>query len=133
MGSLIDTSILVDAERGRIVLSDHVPADDDGFYISVVTASELWHGLHRAVKPGIRNQRAAFLEEMMDRFPMIPIDLPVARAHSRIWADLAIAGRMIGMNDLWLAATCIAHGLVMVTANVREFERVPGLSIDLWK
>jgi tRNA(fMet)-specific endonuclease VapC len=37
---------------------------------------------------------------------------------------------MIGPHDLWLAATCIAHGLTMVTANAREFDRVPGLAVE---
>jgi tRNA(fMet)-specific endonuclease VapC len=39
---------------------------------------------------------------------------------------------MIGAHDLWLAASCVAHGLVMVTANVREFARVPGLQVQSW-
>lgn len=41
-------------------------------------------------------------------------------------------GRIIGPHDLWLAATCLAHGLTMVTANIREFARVPGLDVESW-
>ncbi len=41
-------------------------------------------------------------------------------------------GTLIGPHDLWLAATCIAHGLTMVTANVREFTWVPGLVVENW-
>jgi tRNA(fMet)-specific endonuclease VapC len=41
-------------------------------------------------------------------------------------------GRLIGPHDLWLAAMCLAHGLTMVTANVREFTRVPGLVVESW-
>lgn len=44
-----------------------------------------------------------------------------------------VAGKVIGPNDLWLAATCLAQGLTMVTANVREFSRVPGLSVEVWE
>jgi tRNA(fMet)-specific endonuclease VapC len=39
---------------------------------------------------------------------------------------------MVGPHDLWLAATCVAHGLTMVTANAREFERVAGLDVEVW-
>ncbi|MGH7504011.1 MAG: hypothetical protein ACRELX_00095 [Longimicrobiales bacterium] len=39
---------------------------------------------------------------------------------------------MIGSHDLWLAAACLAHGLEIATANIREFGRVPGLTVDAW-
>ena len=81
---------------------------------------------------GVRARRAAFVEAVLDRFPILSIDLAVARAHARLWADLVGIGKPIGSHDLWLAATCIVHSLTMVTANLREFERVPGLTVELW-
>ncbi|MGH7566343.1 MAG: PIN domain-containing protein, partial [Gemmatimonadota bacterium] len=65
-------------------------------------------------------------------FPILPVDLVSARAHARLWAELAATGRPLGPHDLWLAAACLAHGLVMVTADVREFARVPGLLVEAW-
>jgi predicted nucleic acid-binding protein len=62
----------------------------------------------------------------------VPIDLAVARVHARVGADLAAAGLTIGAYDLWLAATCLAHGHAILTANVREFGRVPGLDVQAW-
>jgi len=56
----------------------------------------------------------------------------IARARAHIRADLASRGEITGPNDLWLAASCVAHGLVMVTANEREFRRVPGLEVEAW-
>jgi predicted nucleic acid-binding protein len=88
--------------------------------------------VHRAADAGIRVRRAAFVEAVIDRFPILPIDLPVARTHARLWADLASAGCLIGAHDLWLAASCIVHGLALVTANRREFERVSGLELEVW-
>lgn len=41
-------------------------------------------------------------------------------------------GQLIGAHDLWLAATCLSRGLTMVTANTREFDRVPGLLVETW-
>lgn len=88
--------------------------------------------MHWAVDPSVRARRAAFVEAIIDRLPILPLDLPVARSHARLWAELAAAGRLIGSHDLWLAASCIVHGLSLVTANRREFDRVPGLIVDIW-
>jgi tRNA(fMet)-specific endonuclease VapC len=133
MAVLIDASILIEAERGRLVLQPHVERhSDDECFLSVVTASELLHGVHRATQPDVRAKRSAFVEGILERFPLLPVDLACARAHARIWAELRQAGMIIGPHDLWLAATCVGHGLTMVTANAREFERVPGLDLEVW-
>jgi len=131
---LIDASILIEAERGRLDIEPHVARrPDDESFLSVVTASELLHGVHRAATPDQRARRSAFVEGVLERFPLLEIDLATARAHAQVWADLSATGSLIGPHDLWLAASCIAHGLTMVTANVREFERVPGLEIEEWR
>ena len=133
MAVLIDASILIEAERGRLELGPHVArhADEESF-LSVITASELLHGVHRAARPDVRARRSAFVEGILQRFPLLSVDLACARAHAQIWAELRQAGTIIGPHDLWLAATCVAHGLTMVTANIREFERVPGLAVEAW-
>lgn len=133
MAVLIDSSILIDYERGRLDIEPYVAARaDEASFISVITASELLHGVHRATRPDQRARRSAFVEGVLERFPLLEIDLATARAHAQVWADLSEAGALIGQNDLWLAAACIAHGLTMVTANVREFGRVPGLAVEAW-
>jgi tRNA(fMet)-specific endonuclease VapC len=130
---LIDASILIEAERGRLDLEPYVAQRlEEEFFLSVITASELLHGVHRAVQPEVRARRSAFVEAILERFPLLPVNIVTARAHAQVWAELAAAGQMIGAHDLWLAATCIAHGLTMVTANVREFARVPGLAVEVW-
>ena len=133
MGVLIDASVLIDHERGRANLEDRLAGrEDEEFFLSVVTASELLHGVHRARDPNIRLRRSAFVEAVLERFPLLPVDLATARAHARLWADLMSEGRLIGPQDLWLAATCLSHGLTMVTGNAREFARVPGLQVEAW-
>ena len=133
MGGLIDSSVLIGLERGRLDLESKL-ADrgDEVFFLSVVTASELLHGIHRAGNLAIRTRRSAFVEAILTRFPLLQIDLVTARIHAQIGANLMAAGTSIGPNDLWLAATCIAHGLSIATGNVREFSRVPGLSVEAW-
>lgn len=133
MGLLIDASILIEHERGRLDVRARVGAvEEETLFLSVVTASELLHGVHRAADEGIRARRSAFVEAILESFPLLPIDLPTARAHARLRANLAAAGRLIGPHDQWLAATCLAHGLTLATANLREFERVEGLTIENW-
>ncbi len=133
MGVLIDASILIEYERGRVSLEPHVTGrEHEEFFLSVITASELLHGVHRAADPNVRARRSAFVEAVLERFPMLPVDLATARAHAQLWAALMAEGRIIGPHDLWLAATCLAHGLIMATANVREFARVPGLTVESW-
>ncbi len=133
LGVLIDSSILIDHERGRLNLSDHLHGrDEEEFFLSVITASELLHGVHRARDRGQRARRSAFVEAILDEFPMLGLDLLTARTHTELWSGLAQKGEIIGAHDLWLAATCVGRGLSMVTSNVREFERVPGLELEIW-
>ncbi|MCE9635464.1 MAG: type II toxin-antitoxin system VapC family toxin [Planctomycetes bacterium] len=133
MAVLIDSSILIECERGRLDLAAQLARrPDDDFFVSVVTASEILHGVHRAEQPGVRARRSAFVEAVLAQFPLLDVNVATARAHARLWADLAATGSMIGPHDLWLAATCIANDLAIVTANVREFRRVPGLVVEEW-
>jgi predicted nucleic acid-binding protein len=133
MALLIDSSILIEAERGGLDIERYVAASrNERFFISVISASELLHGVHQAGSPEIAARRAAYVEAVVSRFPVLTIDLPTARTHARIWAQLRSTGSVIGAHDLWLAATCLAHGLAILTANVREFRRVPDLHVEVW-
>ncbi len=133
MAVLIDTSILIAYERGQLdVAARVVGREDDEAFLSVISASELLHGAHRAIDPAVRVRRMAFVEAVLARFPVLEIDLETARAHAALWSSLAQRGEMIGVHDSWIAATCIAHDLILVTANTREFNRVSGLRIENW-
>jgi len=134
MPVLIDAGILIEAERGRLQLEAHVARHgEDEAFLSVITASELLHSVHRAAQPDVRARRSAFVEGVLERFPLLAVDLACARAYAQLWADLSRVGTLIGPHDLWLAATCVAHGLTMITGNVREFRRVPGLRLEVWE
>lgn len=133
MGILIDTSVLIQLERGGAEVSDRVRlAGDDSVFLSVVTASELLHGVWRARDEGMRARRIALVEAILREIPLIDLDLAVARVHAQIWAEQQAKGLMIGVHDLWIAATCIAHGFRIATVNVRDFERIPGLQVQRW-
>jgi len=133
MGVLIDASVLIAYERGRIDLQEKLAGrGDEEFFLSVVTASELLHGVHRAVDATIRARRSAFVEAVLTTFPLLPVDLATARIHAQLGAELASGGSTIGPNDLWLAATALGRNLSLATGNVREFNRVPGLVVEPW-
>ncbi len=133
MGLLIDASVLITHERGRVPLKEMLAGrEEEAIFLSVITASELLHGVHRASDPAVRGRRSAWVEAVLQRLPILPVDVPTARAHARMWAELARQGQTIGPHDLWLAAACVAHGLTLVTANLREFGRVPGLAVASW-
>jgi tRNA(fMet)-specific endonuclease VapC len=124
---LIDTSVLVNAERRGLSLERAI--GDEERAISVITASEMLHGVHRAIDERIHARREAFVEHLISSIEPLPITTPVARAHAGIWAHLERRGELISAHDMWIAATAVSHGLNIATANVTEFERVPGLTV----
>jgi predicted nucleic acid-binding protein len=133
MGILIDSSILVAYEKGRL----DVPAEINlrgvvDARLSVIVASEMLHGIARAKNPAIQAKRTKFVEQLLVDFPVVAIDVTTARIHGGLWADLETRGVMIGRHDSWIAATCLQHGLTIVTANEQEFRKVPGLAIENW-
>jgi predicted nucleic acid-binding protein len=130
---LIDTSILVAFKRGQLDVAAQVAGRHaEEAFLSVISANELLHGAHRAGDPAVRARRLAFVEAVLTRFPVLEVDLEIARAHAALWSDLAQRGEMIGAHDAWIAATCIARDLSLITANTREFNRVPGLRVENW-
>ncbi len=130
MGLLIDSSVLIAAERGRIRLQSVLAGnEDESLAISVVTASELLHGIYRAKTVEQAERRRQFVNFVLALFPIIPIDLEAAHHHARIWAGLQTRGEMIVPYDLLIAASALASGYKVVTFNVDEFTRVPGLQV----
>lgn len=126
-GVLIDTSVLIDAERdGRVF--EQLP-EHSRHAISVITVSELLHGVHRATPDHVRIRRQVVVEALLGVIEQLPITSRIARLHSQIWAELQAKGEIIGAHDLWIAATALAHGLTLATANADEFKRVPALEL----
>jgi tRNA(fMet)-specific endonuclease VapC len=128
VGVLIDTGVLIELERGGAWAQVEAVAPGEAFGISVITVSELLHGVHRAgsqQRPG----RQAFVEHLLAGIEALPITTAVARVHAGLGSELAAQGQPIGAHDLWIAATAIAHGHGVLTGNARDFSRVPGLRL----
>lgn len=128
MAVLIDTWLLVDLERGVANPEVEGAIGEEDRAISVITVSELLHGVHRA-SGAQRARRGAFVEHLLAGMRALEITEQIARVHADIWAQLAANGEVIGAHDLWIAATAVAHGMGLATGNTREFNRVPGLRL----
>jgi predicted nucleic acid-binding protein len=130
MATLIDSSVLIAAERGQLDFGDlsaHYAEEDVA--ISAITASELLHGVPRARTAAQRHRRQAFVEGLVAQLPVIAFDLTVARVHASLWADLAKRGVAVGERDLMIAATAIAKDYAIATRDGRSFAKIPGLKV----
>ena len=126
MAILVDTDLLIELERGA--KDSPVARLAEDVSISVVTMSELLQGIYRA-EGAQRARRRAFVEGLFQAMGTIAITEPVARVRAELWADLSARGLRRGSNDLWIAATAVAHDFGVATRNVAEFRRVPGLRV----
>lgn len=129
MGLLIDSSVVIAAERGELDLEGLLAAHgDDRVAISAVCASELLHGVHRL--RGVRRGRSeAFVERLLSVLPVIPFDLAAARVHAALSADLRVRGAAVGAHDLLIAATAVLRDDTIATRDLRSFPRIPGLDV----
>jgi tRNA(fMet)-specific endonuclease VapC len=131
MATLIDSSVLIAAERGQLDLDDlSARYAEEDIAVSAVTASELLHGLYRARTLTQRHRRQTFVEGLLAQFPVIAFDLMVARVHASLWADLAKRGVTVSERDLMIGATAIAKDYAVATRDERSFPKIPGLKVQ---
>jgi len=130
MAQLVDSSVFIAFERRKLSLTQ-LPdvAQDTEAALSSITASELLVGVFRSDSRGRRVPREAFVEGVLDSFPVIPFDVETARTHAALSAPLSTAGTRIDAHDLIIAATALTFGYGGLTENLRDFERVPGLIV----
>ena len=97
--------------------------------VSTIVAAELRYGTVRRGSARLTRQ----VEAVLAALETLPLAEPADAHYAAIRSELERAGRTIGHNDLLIAAHARALGLTLVTRNVREFERVPGLVIEDWQ
>ena len=124
---ILETTFLVDLERehererpGRAIafLEGH---EADRLYLTFTTAGELAAG-------ATLSQRPAW-EAFLAPFYLLPSTPDVSWEYAKAFRHLQKNGRLIGHNDLWIAATALAYRMPLVTANRKDFVRVPGLDV----
>ena len=97
--------------------------------ISSITLAELIHGAEKSSQPA---QNYTVIEDFCSRLEVLPYTPKAAQHYGSIRAALEKAGQPIGVNDLHIAAHARSEGLVLVTNNLSEFERVPALQLENW-
>ena len=133
MGTVVDSSVLIAAERGDLDLTALVGVSpDDEVVISAITASELLHGVHRLRGAVQRARTERLVERVLTTLTIVPFDLTIARAHALLSADLRTRGIAVGAHDLIIAATAVALGFAVATRDRRSFPKIAGLRVLYW-
>ena len=131
MGVIFDTSFLIEAERQESEIGQFTEnREEEVFGISVITVAELLHGVHRADSTKRRVKRSAYVEKIIDLFPVYNFDVSIARIYAEIWSDLSRKGIQIGAHDLIIGSTDLSLGYSVATYNLIHFERIYGLKIE---
>ena len=131
MKYLLDTNICVFALRNRPrAVADHIrqTADED-IAVSTVTDAELRHGADKSDQPDVNHDK---INKLLMPFEILAFDSGAADAYGEIRAALERQGKPIGPFDMLLAAHAVSKGLIFVTHNTSEFQRVKGLQLEDW-
>ncbi len=127
---LLDTNIVIYVIKRRpIEVMATFNQNASRMAISSVTLAELIHGAEKSSQPA---QYHTVIEDFCSRLEVLPYTPKAAQHYGSIRAALEKAGQPIGVNDLHIAAHARSEGLVLVTNNLREFERVPALQLENW-
>lgn len=124
---ILDTSVLVTAERTTGSL-DAVIGDEDDVVIAAITAAELLVGVELSEGKS-KERRRSFVEDVLATIPTEPYDVAVARTHASLLAHARRSGRPRGAHDLLIAATALAHGRTVVSADPSGFDDLPGVRL----
>ncbi len=127
---LLDTNILSHLIRhphGQV--TEHIARVGEArVCTSIVVAAELRYG---ATKSG-STRLAERVEALLANIEILPLEEPADRTYAELRHHLTRRGRPIGPNDLLIAAQSLARDLTLVSANLGEFSRVPGLRLENW-
>lgn len=127
---LLDTNVVSDlVRRPSGATARRAAAVEAGCVaISVIVAAELRYGAARRGSERLTRQ----LEAVLSAIKVLPLEEPADWHYGVIRSELERIGQPIGHNDLLIAAHARSLGATLVTRNVREFGRVPGLSVETW-
>jgi len=134
MGLILDSSILIAAERNRQTVAQLLKQvlahlGDQETALSAIALVELVHGIHRANTPQIRAGREAFIQELMADVPVYPFTQQIAFLAGRIDGEQQSQGVKIPFQDLLIGATALQLGYAVVTGNPRHFQMIPDLLV----
>ena len=127
---LLDTNIVIYVIKKRpIEVMDVFNQNANRMAISAITFSELQHGAEKSARV---QENLNAIEEFASLIEILPYTARASMHYGNIRTGLEKNGQTIGVNDLHIAAHARSEGLVLVTNNMNEFVRVPGLLLENW-
>lgn len=127
MKYLIDTDWIIFGLRGeKNIVSKLFELREEGLAISVISLAELYEGVYRSTDP-VSNERS--ISDFLTGVSVLEITNEICKIFGKQRAKLRKEGRLIGDLDLLIASTCLHHGLILITNNIKHFELVEGLNI----
>lgn len=132
MGLILDSSVVIDAERQGLTAFQMVKGLGSGeteMAVSVVTVPELAHGVARANTEKRQTARQRFLDDLLSGMPVHPVTIAVALRAGRIDGLLQSRGTRMALADLLIGSTALELGYAVATRNGRHFEAIPDLVV----
>ncbi|MFN3617611.1 MAG: tRNA(fMet)-specific endonuclease VapC [Aquabacterium sp.] len=127
---LLDTNIVIYVIKRRpLAALERFNLHQGTMAVSSITVAELIHGAEKSSAPA---RNLAVVDDFISRLDVLPYGLKAAQHYGQIRARLEAMGQPIGVNDLHIAGHARSEGLTLVSNNLRELERVPGLLTDNW-
>jgi tRNA(fMet)-specific endonuclease VapC len=132
MTYLLDTNTCIRYLNGRAprIRTRMAELSDSVIAVSTVTMAEMFAGAAKSQSP---QQSRANQDAFFVRFVQLPFDAVAAHEYGKLRAHLEKAGTPIGPYDMQIAAIALAHDLIAVTHNTKEFARIPGLRLEDWE
>ena len=124
---MLDTDTCIYARKRPAGFAPRLPLRECG--ISIIVLGELEWGVAQSSR--VEENRAG-LRDLLAAVRVVDLDAEVARQYGRLRAHLRSIGQPIGPNDLWIAAHALARDVPLITHNLAEFQRVPGLAAETW-
>ena len=134
MGLILDSSVVIAAERrgdSVVQLIEKIvkATGDQEAALSAVGLTELIHGIYRAQTPEVRQRREAFISELLSDLTVYPYTKETALVAGKLDGEQQSRGVVIPFADLLIGATALSLGFQVLTVNLRDFQRIPGLSV----
>ena len=134
LGLVLDSSVLIAAERRNLTPDEAIETvqktvGEIPIVLCSLTVAEIGHGIYRANTPEIRQRRRAFLDELKATVPIHPVTEATAEIVARVGGEQAAKGIILPLGDLIIGACALELSYAIGTNNVRDFSRIPGLTI----